>query len=112
MVKADGLAAGKGVVVAETLADAIAFAGQMIDRAVERKRMEPASGAAAKSRLAPASSLADLKDCALVVEVVIEELAAKRTLFAELETIVRPDCILATNTSTLDVNRIAASGGT
>ncbi len=91
------------------VADAIAFAGQMIDRAVERKRMEAEAGAAAKSRLAPASSLTDLAGCDLVVEVVIEELEAKRKLFAELEGVVRPDCILATNTSSLSVTAIAAA---
>ncbi len=91
------------------VADAIAFAGQMIDRAVERGRMQAPEGAAAKARLVPANALSDLASCALVVEVVVEEIEAKRKLFAALEQVVAPDCILATNTSSLSVTAIAAA---
>jgi hypothetical protein len=54
------------------------------------------------------ASLAELKDAALVVEAIVEDLDVKRTLFAELEGIVGPDCILATNTSSISVTAIAA----
>jgi 2-(1,2-epoxy-1,2-dihydrophenyl)acetyl-CoA isomerase len=46
--------------------------------------------------------------CALVVEAIVEDLDVKRGLFAELEGIVGPDCILATNTSSISVTAIAA----
>jgi 3-hydroxybutyryl-CoA dehydrogenase len=91
------------------VAEAIGFAGQMIDRATERGRMKDTDGAAAKARLRPAGALADLAGCDLVIEVIVEELEAKRALFAELENLVKPDCILASNTSSLSVTAIASA---
>jgi len=53
------------------------------------------------------TSLADLADCDLVIESIIEDLAAKQQLFTELDTIVNKSAILATNTSTLAVFDLA-----
>src|SRR5215472_1511064 len=47
-------------------------------------------------------------DADFVIEAVFEELAVKQRVFAELEAIVRPDCVLATNTSSLSVSAMAA----
>jgi len=47
-------------------------------------------------------------DCHVVVEAIVEDLVAKRTLFSELEAIVGEDCILASNTSSLSVTAMAA----
>jgi 3-hydroxyacyl-CoA dehydrogenase len=49
----------------------------------------------------------DLKDCDLIIEAVFEELGVKEAVFRKLDEIARPGAILASNTSTLDVNRIA-----
>ena len=49
----------------------------------------------------------DLKDCDLVIEAVFEELSVKETVFRKLDEIARPGAILASNTSTLDINKIA-----
>ncbi|MGH3000215.1 MAG: 3-hydroxyacyl-CoA dehydrogenase family protein, partial [Gaiellaceae bacterium] len=54
------------------------------------------------------TGLADLKGCDLVVEAIVEELAPKQELFAELERICSPDAVLATNTSALSVTEIAS----
>jgi 3-hydroxyacyl-CoA dehydrogenase/enoyl-CoA hydratase/carnithine racemase len=48
------------------------------------------------------------EDCDLVLEAVFEELGVKQEVFAQLEQLVRPDCILATNTSSLSVAAMAA----
>ncbi len=48
-----------------------------------------------------------LKDCDLIIEAVFEELGVKETVFRKLDEIAKPGAILASNTSTLDVNRIA-----
>lgn len=61
------------------------------------------------SRLTVAGSLEELQGCDLVVEAVFEDMAIKRDMFARLDGILRPGGILATNTSTLDVNAIAAA---
>ncbi len=61
------------------------------------------------SRIEIAPSLEALAPCQVVVEAIIEELGAKRELFSRLEGIVGPDCILASNTSSLSVTAMAAA---
>ncbi|GAD23200.1 3-hydroxyacyl-CoA dehydrogenase NAD-binding domain-containing protein [Acidovorax sp. MR-S7] len=50
----------------------------------------------------------DLKDCDLIIEAVFEELGVKETVFKQLDKVAKPGAILASNTSTLDVDKIAA----
>ncbi|SDA53770.1 3-hydroxyacyl-CoA dehydrogenase NAD-binding domain-containing protein [Mesorhizobium qingshengii] len=52
---------------------------------------------------------ADLADCDLIVEAVFEDMAVKKEVFGMLDTVAKPGAILATNTSYLDINEIAAS---
>ncbi|TIW41893.1 MAG: 3-hydroxyacyl-CoA dehydrogenase, partial [Mesorhizobium sp.] len=52
---------------------------------------------------------ADLADCDLVIEAVFEDMAVKKVVFGKLDAVARPGAILATNTSYLDVDEIAAS---
>ncbi len=89
--------------------DAAAFIGKMLDRAVERGRMEAADAETARGRIEIVDSAAGLAPCAVVIEAVVEDLEVKRRVFAELETIVAEDAILASNTSSLSVTLIAAS---
>jgi 3-hydroxybutyryl-CoA dehydrogenase len=58
------------------------------------------------------TTVSDLADCDVVVEAIIEDLDAKRVLFAELERVCRPDAVLATNTSALSVTEIAGAVST
>jgi 3-hydroxybutyryl-CoA dehydrogenase len=78
-----------------------------LGRAVEKGRMTGDERDAALGRLTLTTELADLAECDLVVEAVLEELPLKREVFAELDRITRPDAILATNTSALSVGEIA-----
>ena len=55
------------------------------------------------------TDLADLADCDVVIEAIVEELGPKLELFAELDRICRPDAVLATNTSALSVTEIAGA---
>lgn len=84
------------------------FVAKMLARAAEKGSLSSAEAEAATARISVAQSLADFKKCHLVIEAIVENLDAKRTLFHELESIVTPDCILATNTSSLSVTTIAA----
>ena len=59
--------------------------------------------------LRPTLSHADLAAADIVIEAVFEDMAVKQKVFTELDRVARPGAILATNTSTLDVDRIAAS---
>ena len=54
------------------------------------------------------SSLSDLADCDLVIEAIVERLDIKRALFAQLEQIVSPTSVLASNTSSLSITALAA----
>jgi 3-hydroxybutyryl-CoA dehydrogenase len=78
-------------------------------RGVEKGRLTQEEGEAALGRLRLTTDVADLGGCDLVIEAIVEELEAKRTLFAELDGIVGPEAILATNTSALSVTAIAAA---
>ncbi|HET6521779.1 MAG TPA: 3-hydroxyacyl-CoA dehydrogenase [Geminicoccaceae bacterium] len=93
----------------EAIEDARAFIRRMLDRAVERGRMGADAAAAAVGRLNPAARLDDLAGCHVVVEAVVEDLEIKRRLFHALEGIVGEEAVLATNTSSLSVTRIAAA---
>ena len=59
-------------------------------------------------RLAVATELGELASARCVIEAVAEDLAVKQALFADLEKVVTPDCVLATNTSSLSPTAIAA----
>ncbi len=80
-----------------------------LGRAVEKSRMTEAERDAAVARLSLTTELSDLAECDLVIEAVLEELPLKREVFGELGRIVRPDAILATNTSALSVGEIAGA---
>jgi 3-hydroxybutyryl-CoA dehydrogenase len=87
---------------------AIADIGKAWSKLVEKGRMGAIEADLARERLHAAQAQAELKDAALVVEAIVEDLEVKRALFAELEAIVTPECILATNTSSISVTAIAA----
>jgi 3-hydroxybutyryl-CoA dehydrogenase len=93
---------------AQAVEKAIADIGKVYAKLVEKGRMGAAEADLARERLLGAASLHDIKDAALVIEAIVEDLDAKRTLFAELEGIVGDECILATNTSSISVTAIAA----
>jgi 3-hydroxybutyryl-CoA dehydrogenase len=61
-----------------------------------------------KARLVPCTTLNDLAHCDMVIEAIVERLDIKQNLFKQLEAIVTPTCVLATNTSSLSVTAIAA----
>ena len=62
-------------------------------------------------RLTGSLSKSDLADCDLVIEAVFENLDLKKQIFAELDAVMKPGAILATNTSALDIDAIAAMTG-
>src|SRR5262249_60991710 len=58
------------------------------------------------------TEVSDLAGCDVLIEAIVEELDAKRELFAELERVCRADAVLATNTSALSVTEIAGATST
>jgi 3-hydroxybutyryl-CoA dehydrogenase len=78
-----------------------------LGRAVEKGKLAVADRDAALARLRTTTDVGELAECDLVIEAIVEELEAKRALFAELDRVCGPDAILATNTSALSVTEIA-----
>ena len=78
------------------------------DKLHAKGRLDADQTALYKARLECASSIAGLAQCHLVIEAIIERQDAKVELFAALETVVGPETVLATNTSSLSVTAIAA----
>ena len=72
-------------------------------------RMKPEQVEAAMGLLKPTLALEDLADCDLVIEAVYEDMGVKKEIFGKLDTICKPGAILASNTSYLNVDEIAAS---
>ena len=81
----------------------------VFDEAVARKKMSPEAAAAGKARLSSTTGWDGFDDCDLVIEAIVENVAAKQALFAELTKVVRPDCVLASNTSALPIEELAAT---
>jgi 3-hydroxybutyryl-CoA dehydrogenase len=80
-----------------------------LQRKVDKGQLEAEQREAALARLTLTTELSALSGCDLVIEAIVEDLEAKLALFAELDAIVGPDAILATNTSALSVTEIAAA---
>jgi 3-hydroxybutyryl-CoA dehydrogenase len=78
-------------------------------RAVQRGKLSEEDQAALMGRVGFSTSLQDLADADFVVEAVVESIDVKKSIFRELEGIVKPETILATNTSSLSVTEISTA---
>ena len=74
-----------------------------------RGRIKPEQVEQAMGALKPTLELADLADCDLIIEAVYESMDVKKDIFGKLDTICKPGAILASNTSYLNIDEIAAS---
>jgi len=80
-------------------------------KAVERGKLAAADRDAARSRLTATTQVNDLAGCDLVIEAVVENLDAKKELFAELDRICGDSAIFCSNTSSLTITELAAATG-
>ena len=78
-------------------------------RLVEKGTLIDAQKAEIRGRLTGTIALEDLKDCDLVVEAIIEQLPAKRDLFAKLDSVCPSSAIFASNTSSLTITEISTA---
>jgi 3-hydroxybutyryl-CoA dehydrogenase len=85
-----------------------AIAGAL-GKLAEKGRLQPGDVDAALGRIEVVDRLERFSPCHVVVEAIVEDLAAKRQLFSSLEKTVKSDCILASNTSSLSVTEMAAA---
>jgi 3-hydroxybutyryl-CoA dehydrogenase len=80
-----------------------------LGRLVAREKLSAADSEATLQRLTATTAFEDLHDCDLVVEAVVEKFEVKKAVLGNLDRICRPTAILATNTSSISVTKIAAA---
>jgi 3-hydroxybutyryl-CoA dehydrogenase len=99
--------AGWDVVVREVDQEALdkgmAKIEKQLARAVEKGKMEQSEADAVRGRITPTLDYDDLADCDLVIEAIIEDLDRKLEMWREVDSLVKDDAFLATNTSSLSV---------
>lgn len=107
------LDAGFPVIMIERDAESIARGQANVEKVynglIAKGRMTEEGKAAIMARYTPSTSYDDLKDVDLVIEAVFEDLDVKKAVFKELDRVCKPGSVLATNTSYLDIDAIAAS---
>ncbi|MGH8238869.1 MAG: 3-hydroxyacyl-CoA dehydrogenase NAD-binding domain-containing protein, partial [Steroidobacteraceae bacterium] len=83
--------------------------GRTYESMVERGRLTAAEKSQRMRLIRPSLQYKDLREADVIVEAVFEDMALKRSIFSILDKVARPGAILATNTSTLDIEQIAAA---
>jgi 3-hydroxybutyryl-CoA dehydrogenase len=79
---------------------------RLVERGVEKGGLTAEQKTKAESRLTGTTNPQDLADCDIIVEAIIENVPEKRKMYAELDSIVKKDCIFATNTSSISVTEL------
>jgi 3-hydroxybutyryl-CoA dehydrogenase len=104
--------AGHTVVVFDThepaLARGEALVGKNLQRQVERGQLSADRAAALAARFRWSPKVSDLSSCGLVIEAIFENFDAKTALFAEVEAVVAPGAVLASNTSSLSITALGS----
>ncbi|MHC8607484.1 3-hydroxyacyl-CoA dehydrogenase NAD-binding domain-containing protein [Paenarthrobacter ureafaciens] len=85
----------------------VAYVHAEVDKLLGKKRISPDAASRTKALVTGSVSKEAFSDADFVIEAVFEELSVKKQVFAEVEAIVSPECILATNTSSLSVTAMA-----
>ena len=107
------LSVGIPVTIVETKQDAldrgVAVIRRNYENSAKKGRFSMEEVEARMARLTPSLALEDLKDADLIIEAVFENMEIKKQIFGRLDTIAKPGAILASNTSYLNVDEIAAA---
>ena len=93
----------------ELLDRGLAAIGRSLGKFVEKDQITSEQKVAALACLKPTLDLGDLADCDLVIEAIVEDLKGKKELLGEVDQIVGPEAILASNTSSLSITELAAA---
>src|SRR5690349_9118648 len=93
---------------AGAVVEAIAAIDKGLGGLVSKGRISAESKNDAMARLKPVDAIGEVKGAGIAVEAIVEKLEPKRELFRSLETVLAPDAILATNTSSLSITAVAA----
>ena len=87
----------------------LATIGASLDRLIKKDRMTAAQKDAAMARISTATDTSALGDSDLVIEAATENLALKLKIFGDLDAAMKPDAILASNTSSISITKLAAA---
>jgi 3-hydroxyacyl-CoA dehydrogenase/enoyl-CoA hydratase/carnithine racemase len=93
---------------AERVAKGVGYVHGEVDALLAKGRIGPDEATRLKTLVTGSTSKAGFADADFVIEAVFEELAVKQRVFAEVEAVVRPQCVLASNTSSLSIDKMAA----
>lgn len=93
----------------DACARAVARIGDSLGRARQRGKISKEEERATIGRITPCHALEDLSRADVIIEAIVEQLDAKRTLLAELESHTRPSTVYASNTSSISITAMAAS---
>lgn len=94
---------------AEALDKAKKNISSTLSKLVEKQKISNEKALEISSNILFSNSISELKDCDLIIEAIIENLAIKQSVFKELESIVSSQCVLASNTSSLSITSIASA---
>ncbi len=93
----------------EMLTKAVDNIGSSLQKLLEKNKLKVEEKNTIFNHISIHSQMHDLAACDLIIEAIVEDLTIKKGVFSSLEEIVRPDCILASNTSSLSIASIAAA---
>jgi 3-hydroxybutyryl-CoA dehydrogenase len=80
-----------------------------LDKQVEKQKMTTDQAAGVMANLKPVNTLAEFKDCDLIIEAVSENVALKKKIWQELDLTSKPSAIFASNTSSISITELAAA---
>ena len=86
----------------------VAYVGEQVDGLLKKGRINGDRANRLKALVTGSTSKAGFADASFVIEAVFEEMSVKKAVFAEVEAVVSPECVLASNTSSLSITEMAA----
>ena len=89
----------------------IATVEKNLDKMIKKEKITAEDKTAIMGRIQGSTDISIVKDADLIIEAATEDMEAKKALFAELDQLVKPEAIIATNTSSLSITEIAAATG-
>ncbi|MBD3783297.1 MAG: enoyl-CoA hydratase/isomerase family protein, partial [Micrococcales bacterium] len=92
----------------ERVAKGVGYVHAEVDGLLEKRRVSPDKACFLKGLVTGSTSKDGFADADLVIEAVFEEMSVKQQVFAEVEAVVTPECVLATNTSSLSITEMAS----
>jgi len=82
---------------------------KLMDRSISKGKLTEDDKSAILSRIKRTTSMSDVRDCDVVIEAIIEDLDAKKDIFQQLDEILKPEALIASNTSSMSITELASS---